>query len=228
MSKRQGGNTVLHHNANATLPRSLRPRRYIGLPTAPARYQVLHSCLEELVRVGIVAPPSYLPASFSKAVQIKSATPPPPSSFQPSSSSSSSAAAGGPIVSSPPLEAVGGRNIGLGVEADMVGPCGHGGDGGDGAVTSKGWKKSEAARTGGKGAGLFHPGSNGPTVNGNDSSSSSHGPAMADGGDDVLMSSASVGEGALSRARYLRIRFVRRLSAKSGSRFMNHHRWCCT
>ncbi|CAN0423920.1 unnamed protein product, partial [Ectocarpus sp. 8 AP-2014] len=32
-------------------------KQYIGLPTAPARYQVLHSCLEELVRVGIVSSP---------------------------------------------------------------------------------------------------------------------------------------------------------------------------
>lgn len=36
-------------------------RRFIGLPTAQARYQVLHSCLEELVRVGIILPPFMLP-----------------------------------------------------------------------------------------------------------------------------------------------------------------------
>lgn len=52
--------------------------RYIGLPTTPARYQVLHSCVEELVRVGIVAPPSHLPPSFSKAVELTSTSPAPP------------------------------------------------------------------------------------------------------------------------------------------------------
>lgn len=51
------------------------PERYIGLPTAPARYQVLHSCLEELVRVGIVAPPFYLPPSYAKAVELTTSSP---------------------------------------------------------------------------------------------------------------------------------------------------------
>lgn len=50
--------------------------RYIGLPTAPARYQVLHSCLEELLRVGIISPPSHLPPSYSKAVELTAAAAP--------------------------------------------------------------------------------------------------------------------------------------------------------
>ncbi|CAN0118354.1 unnamed protein product [Ectocarpus sp. 12 AP-2014] len=45
-------------------------KQYIGLPTAPARYRVLHSCLEELVRVGIISPPSHLPPSYSKALEL--------------------------------------------------------------------------------------------------------------------------------------------------------------
>ncbi|CAM9107631.1 unnamed protein product [Discosporangium mesarthrocarpum] len=45
-------------------------KQYIGLPPASARYEVLRSCLEELVRVGIIAPPQYLPPTLSKAVEL--------------------------------------------------------------------------------------------------------------------------------------------------------------
>ncbi|CAM9345744.1 unnamed protein product [Ectocarpus sp. 8 AP-2014] len=56
-------------------------KQCIGLPTSPARYQDLHSCPEELVRArvevdtpfpewGIISPPSHLPPSYSKAVEL--------------------------------------------------------------------------------------------------------------------------------------------------------------
>ncbi|CAM9169217.1 unnamed protein product, partial [Choristocarpus tenellus] len=50
-------------------------KQYIGLPPAAACYRVLHSCLEELVRVGIISPALYLPQSLDKALELAGAVP---------------------------------------------------------------------------------------------------------------------------------------------------------
>lgn len=197
-------------------PRRLPPKtpvRYIGLPTAPARYQVLHSCLEELVRVGIVAPPSYLPPSFSKAIELTSSARPPPS-LTPSPVSSADAAAAaavaaaGPTVLSPPLEASSGRT-GPGIKAGAAVPSRDGGGGR--TMSSKEWDKRQIGTTEGVGAGLDHPGSNAPVVNGNNSNSSGgssriHEEAMVDGGGDVVMSAANVSQGEPPPVRCVRAR----------------------
>ncbi|CAM9730239.1 unnamed protein product [Pylaiella littoralis] len=171
-------------------------KQYIGLPTAPARYQVLHSCLEELVRVGIISPPFYLPPSFSKAVELTSASP---------LSSSSPAAAPTASSPSPPLVPPRGSTTGQGV----AGVRGGGGGGvaeqqlqqkGSRGISSDGWDNGG----GGGGGGGRGESSRRDLVSGNGTGSSSssssssvssgNGVAKVDCREDVVMDGVGVGE----------------------------------
>ncbi|CAN0350920.1 unnamed protein product [Ectocarpus sp. 6 AP-2014] len=118
-------------------------KQYIGLPTAPARYQVLHSCLEELVRVGIISPPSHLPPSYSKALGLTAGAA--GAAAAPSSSPSSSF----PSAGAPPQPASGEgtsrRGGGGSVSASLWEEKGEGdGDGGRESVANGGGNSNGA------------------------------------------------------------------------------------
>eukprot|EP00752_Nemacystus_decipiens_P012914 g11429.t1 len=127
-------------------------KQYIGLPTAPARYQVLHSCVEELVRVGIVAPPFHVPPSFSKAVELASTSPAPPLPPPPAGVATSATAA-----AVPPASVTGTSPSRLGVAGEDEEPTrGRGGSGGvaeqgvwHGASLHGGWENGRRGGVGG-------------------------------------------------------------------------------
>eukprot|EP00903_Cladosiphon_okamuranus_P006236 g6121.t1 len=123
-------------------------KQYIGLPTAPARYQVLHSCLEELVRVGIIAPPSCLTPSFSKAVELTSTSaapvpsPPPPPLPLHAGVGSSATAAAVPTTSSMPGRSPSGLGVGEDEKMSSGEGGGCGGSRSGGAPGYRGWQSA--------------------------------------------------------------------------------------